>query len=148
MRVGDLMTKPVVVVEKAASLEAAARLMVDRGIGSLLVVDGQGRLEGIITESDFQAHHGFAPFSLFEMPRLFGRMIDVDGLDRIYAEARKVPVAQVMTPRPSTLEEDADVEKAARIMIEQGCHHVPVVREGKPVGMVARRDLVRMLIRP
>jgi CBS domain-containing protein len=148
MKAVDVMAQPVVVVKKTDSLEAAARLMVDHVIGGLPVVDEEGRMVGMITESDFQAHHGFAPFSLFEMPRLFGRMIDVEGMERIYADSRTTPVSRLMRPRPRGLEPEANIEDAARIMIEHGLHHVPIVQDGKPVGMVARRDLLKILLKP
>lgn len=141
----DIMTTPVVTVRPTDDLETAARLMVDRSIGSLPVVDDSGRLVGILTESDFQAHEGLAPFSLLAMPKLFGRLLDVEGMERIYAEARRTPVSKVMRAKPHTLPEDASVEAVARLMLDRRCRHVPIVQDGKPVGMVARRDLMRVL---
>ena len=141
----EVMAQPVTVAHEGDTLEKAARLMVDRQIGCLPIVDGEGTLVGILTESDFQAHHGFAPFSLFQMPRLFGRMIDVEGMDRIYAEARNTPISKVMQRRPVTLPEEAPIEKAAGLMLQHGIHHVPILRDGRPVGIVARRDLLRLM---
>jgi CBS domain-containing protein len=145
--VKEIMAQPVTVAKQTNTLETAARLMVDHDIGCLPIVDDGGKLVGILTEGDFQAHHGFAPFSLFEMPRLFGRMIDVEGMDRIYADAKDTPIAQVMQRRPVTLHEEAPLEEAARLMVGHGFHHVPIVRDGRPVGMVARRDLLRLMTR-
>jgi CBS domain-containing protein len=145
MQARDIMTRPVTVAKPTDTLEQAARLLVDEDIGCLPVVDDRGALVGILTESDFQAGHGYAPFSLFEMPRLFGRYIEADGLDRIYADARQTPVAKAMKPHPAVLSEDASVEQVARAMLDHACHHVPIVRDGRLVGIVARRDLVRIL---
>jgi CBS-domain-containing membrane protein len=66
MKAKDLMVSPVVSVPLGTNLEEVARLMVERRIGSVLVVDGEGRLVGIVTESDFSEGEGH---SLFHLPR-------------------------------------------------------------------------------
>ena len=143
----DIMSKPVVQIHRDEDLEAAARAMLEHDIGSVAVVDEGGLLVGILTETDFQGRSGVAPFSMFSMPKLFGRYIDMDGLERIYAEARTIPVHKVMQASPATLPEDAKVEDVARVMVEKKVRHVLIVRDRRPVGMVARRDLLRMLAR-
>lgn len=145
MQARDIMTHPVTVAKPTDTLEQAARILVDKGIGCLPIVDESGAVIGILTESDFQVGHGYAPFSLFEMPRLFGRYIEAEGLERIYADARGTPVSKAMKRHPAVLPEDAPVEQVARTMLDHSCHHVPIVRDGRLVGIVARRDLVRIL---
>lgn len=143
----DVMAKPVVQVHRDEDVEAGVRAMLEHDIGSVVIVDDAGDLVGILTETDFQGHAGLAPFSMFAMPKLFGRYVEVDGLERIYAEARTVPVHKVMQRDPATLPEDAKVEEVARLMVDKQVRHVPIVRGRRPVGMVARRDLLRMLAR-
>jgi CBS domain-containing protein len=145
MLVREIMAKPVVTVQRDSDLHAAATTMVERNIGCLVVVDPAGKLAGILTESDLQAREGHAPFSVYLMPRLLGRYLDVEGMERIYAEARTTPVHRLMQPHPVTLPPDASIEQAASTMLQHDIRHVPIVDNGVPVGMVARRDLMRVL---
>lgn len=141
----DIMSSPVVAALPSDDLQKVARRMVDNAIGCLPVIDAEGKLVGIVTESDYQAEHGYAPFSLFEMPRLFHRFIDLEGLERIYAEARAIPVSRIMRQPPLTMADDTPIEKVAAAMLEHGIHHIPILRGGQVVGIIARRDLLKVM---
>jgi CBS domain-containing protein len=98
------------------TVAAAARLMKERRIGALLVVH-DGRLAGIFTERD--------------------------ALFRVVAEGRdpaKTRVADVMTANPRTITPDRPFGHALHLMYEGGFRHVPVVDNGRPVGVVSARD--------
>ena len=98
------------------TVAAAARLMKERRIGALLVVQ-DGRLAGIFTERD--------------------------ALFRVVAEGRdpaKTLVADVMTPNPRTISPDRPFGHALHLMYEGGFRHVPVVDDGRPLGVVSSRD--------
>ncbi len=94
----------------------AARLMKHRKVGSVLVMDGD-MLEGIFTERD-----------------MVYRVI-ADGLD-----PDMTPLSQVMTADPDTIDARATALEALRMMNERGYRHLPVVEEGRVVGIVSRRD--------
>ncbi len=94
----------------------AARVMKDRRIGALLVCDLR-RLVGIFTERD--------------------------ALFRVTAEARDPGItllADVMTPHPQTIGPDKPLGHALHMMYEGGFRNVPVVENGRPIGMVSARD--------
>src|SRR5262245_44636184 len=98
------------------TVAAAARLMKQHRIGALLVVDG-GRLAGIFTERD--------------------------ALFRVVAEGRDpaaTRIAEVMTVNPRTIEPDRPFGHALHLMYEGEFRHVPVVENGRPLGMVSARD--------
>ncbi len=100
----------------ATTVLEAARSMRERKVGAVMVVDGQ-RLVGIFTERD--------------------------GLFRVLAEGRDpqaTPLAEVMTPTPQTIAPDKPVGHALLVMHEGGFRHVPVVEDGRPVGMMSARD--------
>lgn len=99
----------------SATVLAAARAMRDRRVGSVLVTGADGRLAGIFT----------------------GR----DAVVRVLAEGRDpatTTLAAVMTPDPATLPADNRTIDALRLMSERCFRHVPVVRDGQPVGIVSR----------
>lgn len=146
MRVADLMTQPVHVVAPDASLEAAARSMLDHHVGALPVVDGAGRMVGILTTSDFAAKGAGIPFSVFEAPQVLGQWLGPEGLGKIYEAARTRRVSDAMTRTPVTVPDTATAEDVVRAMLAGQVHHVVAVRDGRPVGMVSRRDLLRLLL--
>jgi CBS domain-containing protein len=105
-----------IVADAELTISAAARLMKLHRIGALLVTEN-ARLAGIFTERD--------------------------ALFRVLAEGRdpdKTRVAEVMTPNPRTIAPDRPFAHALHIMYEGEFRHVPVVEEGKLLGMVSARD--------
>jgi CBS domain-containing protein len=98
------------------SVAEAARIMRSRRVGALLVMEG-GRLAGIFTERD--------------------------ALFRVIAEGRDpeaTPLHEVMTRDPRTISPDRPFGHALHIMYEGGFRHVPVVRDGRAIGVVSARD--------
>ena len=148
MKVREIMSSPVVTVREDTPMLEVARLMVERRIGGVPVVRRDGRLAGIVTESVFAATEGAVPFSLLRMPQVFGHWLSRDNLERVYDEARATKAAEVMTRGVATATEDEPAEAAARKMCEARVHRLPVLRDGVPVGMVARHDLLRVMLHP
>ena len=98
------------------SVAEAARLMKERRVGAVLVVR-EGRLAGIFTERD--------------------------AVFRVIAEGRdpaRTAIADVMTPNPRTIAPDRPFGHALHLMYEGGFRHVPVVEDGRPLGVVSARD--------
>lgn len=145
MKVSDVMTGPVVSVGPDASVLEAGELMLSHDISGLPVVDQAGRLIGMVTERDFlrPPRRGTA----YERPRWFqvvtGQAAVDDGFD--HYSARKI--AEVMTPSPITVTEDLALDEAVRLMHDHDVMRLPVLRGGKLVGIVARADLLRALIK-
>ena len=106
----------VVKVSAQASVAEAARLMQRHRIGALLVVHAD-RLSGIFTERD----------AVF---KVIARDLD----------PQSTAVAQVMTPDPQTIAPDRPFAEALDLMHEGGFRHVPVVENGRPLGVVSARD--------
>jgi CBS domain-containing protein len=109
--------KGILLVSAKMTVSEAAQMMQKRNLGAALVVDDQGHLAGIFTERD--------------------------ALFRVLAPARdpaKTRIAQVMTKKPRAVAPDKPVGYALHMMYEGGFRHVPVVENGRPVGMVAARD--------
>jgi len=146
MKAKDVMVSPVVTISEEASLEEAARRMRENRIGSLLVVDREGRLVGIVTETDFLKERGI-PFSTFRAPLLLGRFLDGDGLERVFQEARSTRVSEIMTRPVHAVRPEAPLREVLDLMLTYDINHVPVVdEEGRPVGIISRFDLLRPLL--
>jgi CBS domain-containing protein len=141
------MSTPVVVVQEEATLEEVARTMLDHHIGCAPVVNRKGLLVGVITESDFAAKEKGFPFSTFRAPQLLGQWISSDNVERIYEAARQLQAKEIMQPQVITVTEDQTMNDAVVLMFEHDINRIPVVREGVPVGIVSRHDLLRLLLR-
>lgn len=141
-----IMSRPAVTVPVGTSLAEAAETMLERGIGSLPCVDREGRLVGIVTNGDFGAKSVGIPFSTFRAPQLLGRWMGERAVERICQEARHLPVDEIMSAPVHTVDEEAGVEQVLELMLRREIKHVPVVRDGYPVGMVARHDILKLLM--
>ncbi|HEY8583861.1 MAG TPA: CBS domain-containing protein [Capillimicrobium sp.] len=115
--VNEVMTHDPVVVEPSTTLTEAARFMRDSDVGPLLVAEG-GSLTGIVTDRDIVV-----------------RAI-ADGRD-----PSSTKVSDVVTGSVTTVTPDQSASDAARIMREQDVRRLPVVQDGRPVGIVAIGDL-------
>lgn len=146
MKVNDIMTQPVITVREDTPLHEVAALMLDQRIGGVPVVSEEGELKGMITESDFTAKEKCFPFSMFRAPELFGHWLSNDA-EELYAAARTMPAREIMSTWVVTVAEDDSVEKVLELILRHDVNRIPVVRDRKPIGIVARHDLLRMMKR-
>jgi CBS domain-containing protein len=126
-------------------LAEAAQIMVDRQVGCIAVVDAHGRLCGIITQSDFGPNEQGVPFSMEALLQIFSRQQSQEAMKRVRESARTATANDIMVTEVITSEEDTPVEELARQMLRYDIDHIPVVRDGVPVGIVARHDFLRMI---
>lgn len=146
MKVSEIMVQPVVVVREDTSLEEVARLMLEHGIGSAPVVDEHGRLCGIITESDFTGKERGIPFSPLRMPQVFGEWVSRGSIEAIHQEARSKPARCIMSAPVITASPEDEVADVVICLIQYDINRIPVVGDGKPIGMVTRHDLLRLMV--
>lgn len=144
MKVNAIMTQPVITITEDTPLCEGARVMLEHRIGGLPVVDKEGNLAGIVTESDFTAKERCVPFSLFHAPQLFGTWLGNDA-EELYAKAGNIRAREVMSTNVVTVSENDSIERVLELILKYDINRIPVVSEGKPVGIVARRDLLRLM---
>jgi CBS domain-containing protein len=141
MKAMDVMTREVVSIAPDASVLEAVRLMLQHKISGLPVVDAAGKLQGILTEGDFlrrtetgteRKRSRFVEFLLGP-----GRLAE----DYTHASGRKVE--EVMTLDVYTVSEDAPLEQVVHLMERHRIKRLPVVRDGKLIGIVTRANLMR-----
>jgi CBS domain-containing protein len=146
MNVSEIMRRSVVIVRRFDSLEQAAKLMLQHNLRGLPVVDAEGKICGFISVSDYLAKDKHFPFSRYSALQLFGKWVPMEGIEQIYEEARAITVDQVMSAPALTVKEDDPVEELIELMLSYGLSRIPVVRDGTPIGIVARFDLLKMMI--
>ncbi|MET8764594.1 CBS domain-containing protein [Lentzea sp. NPDC004782] len=136
MRTRDVMTTEVVVVGPDTGARDAARLLADRGFTALPVVDTAGTFVGVVSEAELLRDR------LPQDPRRL-----VHGEPPVPRHAPGDVVAQVMTKPAVTVTPNTDLAEVADLMLEHGVRSIPVVHEGRLVGIVTRRDLLRSISR-
>lgn len=148
MKVSDIMTQPAIWVMPDTKVEEIARLLVEHNISGVPVVDDAGRVVGIVTETDLVVRNAELHFPRFlqildsilylESPKHFE-----EELRRMLATvAREVMSSPVIVVGP-----DDPLERAATLMVEKRVNPIPVVKDGKLVGIISRSDIVRLMAR-
>ena len=145
MQAKDLMTAPAITINHDATVEDAARLLLERNLSCLPVVDGQGRLVGILTHSDFGLHHRFMPLA-GNLYTLMDSWANPDQLEEASREVRSKKVRDVMKKPVTTVKEDAPIAEMARLMATKNIHRFPVMRGTELMGIVTRHDLLKLLV--
>lgn len=123
VRVHELMSTELVVVRPEVGVHEAVTILLEQRISGLPVIDDKGALVGIVTEQDCL------------------RVAFQSG----YYEAPGRTVAEAMTPSPETLDANADIMTAIDLFLRRPFRQLPVVREGALVGILSRRDALRVL---
>jgi CBS domain-containing protein len=119
MLVKEVMNRNVKTVRPEDTVKDAANIMNERRIGSLVVVSGTGEVVGILTERDI--------------------LTDVVATGK---SADEVKISEIMTPNIVTITPDRTLEEAADVMTENKIKKLPVVHEGRLVGIITATDLI------
>lgn len=143
MRAKDVMTTRVVTVTPDTPVPEIARLLLERRISAAPVVDAAERMVGIVSEGDLirRPETGTERHRPWWLKFLAG----AEELAEEYVKTHGVKASDVMTRRVVSVNEDAELGEIAQLLEERRIKRVPVVRDGKLVGIVSRADLLRGL---
>jgi len=143
----DIMTTTVITLAPQMDIVSAARLLLENHINGAPVVDENGRLLGILCQSDLISQQKKLP-----VPTLFTLLdgvIQLPSIKQIDKQLRKIAaltVAEAMTPQPVKVEPDTTLETVAALMVDNGFHTLPVVEGDRLVGVVGKEDILRTLL--
>ena len=143
VRVDEVMTRDVLSVTPDTPLKDVAAVLVERGISGLPVCDADGAVVGVLSEADLLVKQGGSPE---RSGGLFAWLVETAGAPDL-AKLRAHTAGEAMTAPAITVEADAPVSEAARTMVSLGVNRLPVVEDGRLVGIVTRADLVRLFTR-
>lgn len=146
MKAKEIMTSPAITVREDDTIEHAARTMVDKHLGGLPVVDGNGDVVGFVTDSDFAAKRRGVPFSLVMAPQILGEWVGADHVERIYQAARDRKIKEIMSKPPITARPDDTLETIVKKLLEYDVNRVVVTDGRRPLGVIARHDLLRLAL--
>ncbi|MHB0912858.1 MAG: CBS domain-containing protein [Armatimonadota bacterium] len=143
MKVREIMRTSVVTIGEKSTVREAVTLLSARGVSGLPVVDADGKMIGIVTEHDII--RSLLPTYEDILSSDTGLLDPTLMETRVYA-IRNEPVSSIMTRNVVTLGEDDTIIKAASTMMLKKVKRLPVVRNGVPVGIVSRIDIVEALM--
>lgn len=146
LKVHDVMSRAVATLPPDAPLHAVAGLFAERGISGAPVVDPEGRLLGMVTEGDLTRTLAARQ----ERPRSWLRALlgDASRQAEHYARTRGGRARDLMSTDLATASEEDALDSVAAQFEQRGIRRVPVLRDGKLVGIVSRADLMRALTAP
>ena len=147
MNARDVMTRAVVSVHPDTPVREIARLLLDKGISAVPVVDNNGTPIGIVSEGDLirrdqaarEARREWWLETLAEGEQLSPEFL-------AWLNSQKRAARAIMSAPVITVSEGTEVGEIARLLVAHRIKRVPVVRDGRLVGIVAREDLLRTLL--
>lgn len=141
MQVGDLMAVDVTTIRPDESLHEAAQRLVEHKISGMPVVDERDRVIGVVSESDILVKERRSE----PAGRLATWLIELPGESERRRDA--ITVDQAMSSPAIVVDAGRSVSEAAALMLDEGVHRLPVLDEGRLVGIVTRSDLLRAFAR-
>lgn len=150
--VENVMTTDVAAVNKNASFHTVAELLISRGVSGVPVLDDENRVLGVVSEDDLLAKHEFKQLYYGDdyRPPLRARIRHGAGAGGGgYRKSLGETAGALMTSPARVTTPDTPVVAAARVMDRYGVKRLPVVDAGgRLVGIVSRRDLIKIFLRP
>jgi CBS domain-containing protein len=143
MQAQDVMTTKVATIGAGASVREAARLMHERNVSALPVVNEKGRVVGIVSEGDLVRRRELST----ETEGSWWLLALTQGSARDYLKTHGTTVRDVMTRPVIGVRPSASLKQIARLLARHGIKRVPVLDAGRLIGIVSRADLVRQLAR-
>lgn len=142
----DIMTKDIVTLGADQTVTEAAKILSEHRISGAPVVDDEGNLLGIVSESDLIIQDVKLHFPHYI--QFLDSYIYVGSLAKFEATLKKAVAAKVkeiMTPDVTTTTPDASIQDVATLMVRQDIHLLPIMKDSRLVGVVSKGDIVRSL---
>lgn len=147
LKVKDIMTRELITVSPQTEIANAAKILLENRINGLPVIDDSGKLVGILCQSDLVAQQKNIPIpSIYTLLESFIPLTSIKRIDKEVEKIAALKVEQAMTPNPVTVGPETEIEDVARLMVDKKYHTLPVVENGKIVGIVGKEDVLKTLL--
>ena len=144
MKARTIMSSPVITIEPRTTIHAAVEKLLQARLSALPVVNDKGELLGIVSESDLL--HRIEIGTQKTRPAWLAFLLGPGPSATDYTQAHARYVDEIMTPDPYCIEADAGLDDVVKAMEQHKVHRLPVMSNGRLVGIVSRADLLRALI--
>lgn len=142
----EIMSREIISVTLDTSLKDLAHRFVETGVSSMPVVDEDGNLQGVVSETDLVEQQ--KPLHIPTVMAFFDGVFYLDSEKRFRQQVDRVTaqtVGEICNRVPVTCSPDATVREIAGLMTSNKAHLIPVLDDGKMVGVVARLDVIRAM---
>lgn len=146
LKAQDIMTRTVHTVSTETDVEELARLFVETGVSAMPVVDSEGRLQGIVTETDLIEQD--KPLHIPTVVSIFDWVLYLES-EKVFRDqvekmtARKV--GEICSRDVVTCTPETPVSEIAALMVDHKAHLIPVIERERVAGVVARLDIIRAM---
>lgn len=147
LKARDIMTREVITVAPETEVADIAKLLLEKHLNGVPVVDETGAIVGIVCQSDLIAEQKKLPLPSFFT--LLDSFIPISSTTRAEKEVQKITAmkaADAMTPDPVTIDPETGIDEIASIMVNRNYHTLPVTEGGRLVGIVGKEDILRTLL--
>ncbi len=145
-RARGIMNRKVITVRPDTSVEELGRLFIEKNISGAPVIDENGNLYGIVTENDLISKE--KRFHIPTIIRIFDAIIPLQSDAAVEREIKKMAattVGDICTREVITVDEESSLNDIATIMTEKKIHLLPVLKDGKLVGIIGKKDVIRAI---
>lgn len=147
LKAKDIMNREVISVTPQTHVTEAARILLENRVNGLPVLDEDGRLVGIICQSDLVAQQKSLPVpSVFNLLDGIIPISSTKGLEKEIRKIAAITVSEAMTPNPTTVDPETSLEEIATLMVNRNFHTLPVLDGGRLVGIIGKEDVLRTLV--
>ncbi len=150
MLIKDVMTPDPITIQSDSKVSEAASILRKKRIGGIPVMEGE-RLVGIVTETDILSLLDVgelsddlwlpSPLEIIEIP--IREFVNWEKTKKALTDIGESPVSDIMSSDIISIDEDAEIEEGAKLMLAEGIARLPVIRSDRLVGIVTRQDIVR-----
>jgi CBS domain-containing protein len=146
LRAQDLMTESVIAVTKETEVRELAQILTENKISGAPVIDGAGKLVGVVTESDliFQNKKVHIPTAVAILDAFFF----LESPEKMEQEMKKmagVTVGEIYAAEVISVQKDTPLEELATLMAEKNIHTLPVLDQEELVGVIGKSDIIRTI---
>ncbi len=143
----EIMTTDVITVNPDTEITAATRILLEKRINGLPVLDAERRLVGILCQSDLVSQQKKLPLpSFFTFLDGFIPLNSMKHVERQLEKAVALTVSRVMSLNPISVSPDTEISTIAALMVDRNYHTLPVLEDGRLVGVIGKEDILRTLV--
>lgn len=144
---GEVMNSPVLTIHTHATVADAAQVMLLNRIGAVVVLDENEHYAGMLTERMMLPEESMVSFMRGRAFRILGHEVgDFENIEETIAEVKLLKVGDVMNKQNPTAARDTHLADVVEAMVSRQVHHICVVEDRKPVGIISRHDLLRLFV--
>lgn len=147
LKAKDIMTTRMITLTPDTHITDAARILLENRINGAPVIDGEGKLRGILCQSDLIAQQKRLPVpSVFTLLDSLIPLTSQKSIERDIKKIAATTVSEAMTEDIASVHPDTSLEEIATLMVEKKFHTLPVIDRGRLVGVIGKEDILRTLL--